>query len=412
MGQPAASDAPTRTRWVVALVLIGCGVIAAAHIGKVAPAIPALRDELGISEFMAGLMLASISVAAATIAYPFGYLLRRFEPVSVVMLALVWLGVLSIVGAFFTEPALILAARAGESIGYLTVTLTVPALLRGVATVPDRRFVMALWGTFMPLGSGLAVLFAPVLLATWGWQSLWVGSGLNCLIIAAIVLVLSPSLHSSRQPAGAVVADPPGFRADLLRLAAIFGLYAGIWLSVLGLLPTALVEAGTSLQFASIASGVAILVNVPGNIVAARYAGKGMPVSRSVPIGAVGIAVTTWGIYGDHGSVPLIVAAAIAFSFITGFIPASLFGALNRVGDPRRIPTATGALVQGSGVGQLVGPPALAGLLLATGAASLVGPAAITVGAVLIIVIAMFVRADPAHDTPRPPRVSRSRRAA
>ncbi|NLJ52784.1 MAG: MFS transporter [Intrasporangiaceae bacterium] len=411
MGQPAL-DAPTRTRWLVALILIGCGVIAAAHIGKVAPAIPALRDELGITEFMAGLMLASISVAAAVFAYPFGFVLRRFEPARVVTLALIWLGVLSIVGAFFTQPLLILAARAGESIGYLTVTLTVPALLRTVATVPDRRFVMALWATFMPLGSGLAVLFAPALLSTWGWQSLWVGSGLNCLIIAIVLMVLSPSLHSSRQPAGVVTEDPPGFRADLLRLASIFGLYAGIWLSVLGLLPTALVEAGTSLRFASIASGIAILVNVPGNIVAAGFAGKGMPVSRSVPIGALGIAVTTWGIYADHGSVPLIVASAMAFSFITGFIPASLFGALNRVGDPRRIPTATGALVQGSGVGQLLGPPALAGLLLASGGASLVGPAAITVGAVLIIVIAMFVRSDPAHDAPRTPRISRSRRAA
>ena len=412
MGRPAAPESPIRTRWLVALLLIGCGVIAAAHIGKVAPAIPALRDELGITEFMAGLMLASISVAAAVFAYPFGFVLRRFEPARVVTLALIWLGTLSIVGAFFTQPHLILAARAGESIGYLTVTLTVPALLRAVATVPDRRFVMALWATFMPLGSGLAVLFAPVLLATWGWQSLWVGSGINCLLIAAVLGILSPSLHSSRQPAGVVAQDPPGFRADLLRLAAIFGLYAGIWLSVLGLLPTALVEAGTSLRFASIASGIAILVNVPGNIVAARFAGNGMPVSRSVPIGALGIAVTTWGIYADHGSVPLIVASAVAFSFITGFIPASLFGALNRVGDPRRIPTATGALVQGSGVGQLLGPPALAGLLLASGAASLIGPAAITVGAVLIIAIAMFVRSDPAHDTPRAPRVSRSRRAA
>ena len=47
MNTTAAPDAPARTRWLVALVLIGCGVIAAAHIGKVAPAIPALRDDLG-----------------------------------------------------------------------------------------------------------------------------------------------------------------------------------------------------------------------------------------------------------------------------------------------------------------------------------------------------------------------------
>lgn len=396
MTHSAAPDIPARTRWPAALILIGCGVIAAAHIGKVAPAIPALRDELGISEFMAGLMLASISVAAAAFAYPFGFVLRRFEPARVVILALIWLGTLSIIGAFFTVPGLILAARAAESIGYLTVTLTVPALLRTVAAAPDRRFVMALWATFMPLGSGQAVLLAPALLERWSWQGLWIFSGVSCLLMAGVVAVLSPSLHSRRQAAGVPREDPPGFRADLVRLAAIFGLYAGIWLAVLGLLPTALVEAGTSLAFASVVTGIALLVNVPGNIVAAWFAGRGMPVSRSVPIGAVGIAVTGWGIYADHGSLALVVASTLVFSFTTGFIPASLFGALNRVGDPRRVPTATGALVQGSGVGQLLGPPALAGTLLATGAMSLIGPAIITVGAGIIIALALFVRSDPA----------------
>ena len=402
MGQSAAA-APTRTRWPVALILLGCGVIAAAHIGKGAPAIPALKSDLGVDDVTAGLMLASISLAAALFAYPLGRQLRRFEPTRVLVLALAWLGLLSIAGSFFTQTLPILLARSAESLGYLVVVLVVPGLLGSVATAADRRYVMAMWGTFMPLGTALALLVAPLLLATWGWQSLWIASGLSCLVVAGVVVAVvgprsgprgdaPPADH--RDVAREITADPPGFRADLIRLALIFCLYAAMYLAVLGLLPTALFEAGTSIRFASIATGVAVLVNAPGNLLGARLVRAGAPLRRSVAIGAVGIAVSSWGIYVDHGSIPLVVASALAFSFISGFVPASLFAQLNRVGDPSRVPTATGALVQGSGVGQLLGPPALAGVLVAAGTGSLVGPIVITLTAAAMAAIAAGVSTE------------------
>lgn len=388
----AQTEAQRRTRWVVVLVLIGCGVVAAAHIGKVSPAIPTLRDELGIGDLGAAVMLASISVAAALFAFPLGRYLRRFEPVRVLVLALLWLALLSLVGASFTTALPILLTRAAESAGYLVVVLVVPALLRATAAVPDRRYVMALWGTFMPIGAGIALLAAPALLSTWGWQGLWVASGLACIAIAVAVQALSPALTTTLVSASAEAVDLSRHRGDLIRLAAIFGLYAATWLAVLGLLPTALYESGATIGFASAMTGIAVVVNAPGNFIAAQLARRGMPTRRSVMIGAIGIALSSWAIYTDHGWTALVVVAAVIFSFTSGFIPASLFGELNRVGDPRLVPTATGALVQGSGVGQLLGPPALAGVLLATGGGALAGPAVITAVSLVIVVLALRVQ--------------------
>ena len=389
--QPEALQAQTRTRWLVVFLLIGCGVVAAAHIGKVAPAIPTLKDELGIGDLAAGVMLASISVAAALFAYPLGRYLRRFEPSRVLVAALLWLALLSIAGAALTQAVPLIVTRAAESVGYLVVVLVVPALLRSTAAVPDRRYVMALWGTFMPIGAGLALLVAPALLSRWGWQGLWVASGLACVVIAVGVQTMRPALGAS-SPESDVIADLSSMRGDLIRLAAIFGLYAATWLAVLGLLPTALYEGGASLRFASMMTGLAVVLNAPGNFVAASLARRGVAPRRVVTIGAIGIAISGWAIYADHGWTALVIAGAVVFSFISGFIPASLFGELNRVGDPRLVPTATGALVQGSGVGQLFGPPALVGVLLAAGAGSLVGPAVITGTALVIILLAARLR--------------------
>lgn len=389
--QREALEAQTRTRWLVVLLLIGCGVVAAAHIGKVAPAIPTLKDELGIGDLAAGIMLASISVAAALFAYPLGRYLRRFEPSRVLVTALLWLAVLSIAGAALTQAVPLIVTRAAESVGYLVVVLVVPALLRSTAAVPDRRYVMALWGTFMPIGAGLALLVAPALLSRWGWQSLWIASGLACVVIAAAVQAMRPALGAS-SPESDLVADLSPMRGDLIRLAAIFGLYAATWLAVLGLLPTALYEAGASLRFASMMTGLAVVLNAPGNFAAAHLARRGASPRRVVMIGATGIAISSWAIYADHGWTALVIVGAVVFSFISGFIPASLFGELNRVGDPRLVPTATGALVQGSGVGQLIGPPALVGVLLAAGTGSLAGPAVITATALVIILLAAQLR--------------------
>lgn len=397
MGHLAAPETPTRTRWLIVSVLIGCGVVAAAHIGKVAPAIPALKAELGIDDVGAGVMLASISVAAALFAFPLGRALRRFEPSRTLLVALLWLALLSFLGAAFTQALPILLTRAAESLGYLVVVLTVPSLLRSTAAVPDRRYVMALWGTFMPIGAGLVLVAAPALLRAWGWQSLWIASGVACLVIAIAVLALRSSLSVAPTAATDDVAGLSQLRGDLIRLAAIFGLYAATWLAVLGLLPTALYESGSSITFASIVTGLAVVLNAPGNVIGAQLARRGVPTRRVVTIGAIGMAVSVWAIYADHGWTALVVAGAVVLSFTSGFIPASLFGELNRVGDPRLVPTATGALVQGSGVGQLLGPPALAGVLLAGGAGSLAGPAVITVITLVIILLARRLSSDGHH---------------
>ena len=55
------------------------------------------------------------------------------------------------------------------------------------ATDPGvRRFVLGVWGTYMPVGIALSLVIATVLLETVGWRGLWfINTGLILLFLLA-----------------------------------------------------------------------------------------------------------------------------------------------------------------------------------------------------------------------------------
>ncbi|MFY9513123.1 MAG: MFS transporter, partial [Rubrivivax sp.] len=59
---------PSRT----ALIVILAGVVAALHVGKLPPAIPVLRDALGLGLVQAGFLLSLVQLAGMTAGAVFG----------------------------------------------------------------------------------------------------------------------------------------------------------------------------------------------------------------------------------------------------------------------------------------------------------------------------------------------------
>ena len=59
------------------LLVYGTGVLAAAAFGKVAPAIPLLRADLGLSLGRAGWLVSAITAVAALLGTPVGLWVRR-----------------------------------------------------------------------------------------------------------------------------------------------------------------------------------------------------------------------------------------------------------------------------------------------------------------------------------------------
>ena len=160
MPRPPERTAAT-TRWLVVGVMIASGVAASLHVGKVPPALPALRDELGLSLVAAGWVASIFNLVGATLGVASGLIADRIGARRVLAAGLVFLVAGSLWGAAVDSGAALLATRVLSGIGLLTVAVSAPRII--VATAPSRDHGLALgaWSIYMPTGMAIAMLSAP-----------------------------------------------------------------------------------------------------------------------------------------------------------------------------------------------------------------------------------------------------------
>lgn len=362
-----ASDTPAVTRWPLVVLLCGVGVVCSFMIGKVPPALPDMRMELGFGLVLSGWIISIFNLLAVTAGITFGALADRIGYRRTVVLGLSMGGCASLLGALTSDPALLMLTRIVEGAGFVMSVTTVPVLLMRVALPSHHRLVFGLWGAYFPTGLATIMAIAPLALALMGWRGLWVVNGAALLMAAVAIQMLIPP------PPPGMVRPRPGLsglvqvltgRGTLL-LAACFGTYAGQFLTVFGFLPLWLVEErGYTAGTAALLTALAVTLNAGGNISGGWLLQRGVARSHVIIGVSAVMGASVLGIYS-----PLLPDAArylcvLAFSTASGMIPASLFSAVPRhIPSPVLVGAANGFLVQGSNTGQMIWPPTVAALV-------------------------------------------------
>ena len=151
--------------------------------------------------------------------------------------------------------------------------------------------------------------------------------------------------------------------------AATFAVYASTYFIVTGFLPLTLVgENGASPVLAASLGAIVIGSNALGILVGGWALGRGVRPSTLITLGGVVMALCGALVFATALPVAVRVGAAFAVICFGGLVPASLFAAIPRLaGDPGAVSTMSGLLAQGSGIGQLTGPPLAAALVAASG---------------------------------------------
>ena len=376
--------------WPAVLVVLA-GIVAAMHVGKVAPAIPILRAQLDVSLVQAGWLLSLSQMAGMLTAVFVGMFADGFGLRRSVLWGLVLLGLLSGLAGLTTSAPQLLLMRAIEGAAILMVIVPAPALLRSLVA-PDRlSTAMGFWGTFMPTGTATAMLLGPALMAHFGWATWWETLGAIALLMALLFNMGVP-----RVAVAVAGARPPAANLQRLRLvwrtpqvwrvALAFACYSGQWLVIIGFLPTLLQTGGMSAGLAGTIAAIASAVNIVGNIAGGRLLQKGVPSQRVLGIAFATMAAGAFVVFGTPSDTPLIVklVAVLMFSGVGGMIPGSLFSLAVRAAPTEdTASTALGWTTQMSMLGQFSMPPVAAALAsgygnwsltwIATGALSLMG---------------------------------------
>jgi MFS family permease len=291
--------APAR-RAEPALLVILAGVVAALHVGKLPPAIPVLRDALGLSLVQAGFLLSLVQLAGMAAGVVFGVVADGLGSRRSMSLGLLLLAIASALGGFAQGAASLMLLRAAEGFGFLLVVLPAPGLVR--ALVDSRRVsaMLGLWGAYMPLATALALLFGPLAIAAIGWRGWWWALA---ALSAAMAVGLRHAVPAGVGPAATATATASTvpWLARLRRTLAApgpwlvafsFAVYSGQWLAVIGFLPSIYVQSGIAGPWVGVLTAAVAAANMAGNIGSGQFLQRGVAPARLLTIGFATMALT------------------------------------------------------------------------------------------------------------------------
>jgi MFS family permease len=359
----AASQPRAPASRAVAAVVVGVGVSCALHVGKLPVAIPYLQAELGLDLVQAGFLLSLVQLAGMSLGLMVGLLADRQGPRRVMLWGLCLLAAGSFMGAWASDVTALLASRVVEGGGFLMAVLPAPGLLRlHVRDAGALSKALGWWGTYMPMGTALALLLGVPLMSWAGWRGAWVLLGFCSLGAAILLSARVPAAQASSTVLALWPRLSRTLRASGPWLVALgFLLYSGQWLAVIGFLPTIYREAGFGTSAVALLSALAAAVNMSGNIGAGRWLARGVGPGRLLALGYGVMAIGALVAFGAQGHPVFQFLAVLAFSAIGGLIPGTLFGvsvALAPGSDT--VSTTVGWMQQFSAMGQFLGPPAVA----------------------------------------------------
>jgi hypothetical protein len=363
--QPANKIMIQKTRWGIVLLIICAGILAAFQVGKAAIAVPALREDLGISLAFAAWIVGALGALGAFIGVPAGLTLSRFPPRRNVIVGLSALGIGSLAGAATNDGTLLLLTRVVEGFGFVCTILSAPRLF-GFVTVPrDTPLAFALWGCYMPAGSAIMMLAGPAFIASVGWQGLWLFNGIVPLAYAALIAALPiPGADTAQTSGRTLLGDlRTGFRTPgPLLIGLAFGIYTFQYFALASLFPAMLVERlGISVAAAGLISAGTVLANGAGNLAAGFFLRLGTPLWTILVAGYAASGLLAFGIFNSATPVAAVAILASLSLAITGLIPASIFAAAPSIGTTPALLGITLGLTTQLGIsGQLFGPTVLA----------------------------------------------------
>lgn len=363
-----------RTRWGIILLCFVAGVITSMQIGKVPPAMSALRVDLAVGMVGVSWIASIFTLIGALLGVGAGAASDRLGHRTVMVISLVCIGVGSVLGALADSLALLLATRTLEGIGFIGMLVAIPSLVIESSRPGEHEFSISVISPFFPLGFAGMMVLSPLLLDEYGWRGLW---HFNALVAGVFLCVF---LYGTRDLSGL-----PGARGEMprmglaeivrgvlqpgpLALAVAFFIYGIQWYGLSLWLPTFLIEdQAKSVAAAAQLGALAVFLNGAGNFITAWLLRFGVSRWFLLAFGPTAMGLLAFGIYpaGIDGDVKIWIA--MTYALLSGVLAPTILASVPvHAASADQIGSVNGIVMQTNSVGFLIAPPFFAAVVTAT----------------------------------------------
>jgi MFS family permease len=317
-----------------------------------------MRADLALTLIESGFVQTMMYAVGATIGVLAGVVADRFGQKRMALVGLALMVAGGLLGVLAGSYAALLSSRLLEGLGFILYTVSAVSLLVAATLPRDRAAALSLWSCYMPTGGVLALLIAPVALASVGWRSLWLGLAAYAGVCAALLAthveapVFGGKINSRRLISESLA------RPGIFALCLGFICYTGQWTSLMTWLPTfAVDERGASPASASLLTAAFVAANIPGNLLGGFLISRGFPRWGVMAGGAAAMGMTAVGLFAAGAPDGLRLGCALAFSLLGGVIPGAIFsGTPIHARSSEHIGTTNGMIMQASHFAQFAVP--------------------------------------------------------
>ncbi|AQS50917.1 TetR family transcriptional regulator [Paenalcaligenes hominis] len=351
----------------IALFLVIVGISAALHVWKLAPALPALQNELQLSLVESGFLLSSVQIGGMSLGLMIGLFAERIGLKRCIVIGLSILVLGSVASTLTHHKTVVLLCRALEGCGFLMVVLPVPALIKRLVAPQQLSQVMGLWGCYMPMGAVITLWAGSWFLTVGSWRLLWLilgGLSLLFMVLAWRILPRDARTVSTQRTQDHALLHMVSLTLRTKKVwlvAVVFCVYAAQWAGVIGFLPTFYIAGNISGALAGFLTGMVAGANILGNLGAGRLIQKKIAPHHLLFFGFTTMMVCAVLAFGLNIGLLWQFLAILTFSAVGGLIPATCFYlAVNYAPSPQTTSSTVGWVQQLSSLGQFFGPPAVA----------------------------------------------------
>ncbi len=352
------------TRWGVVVIAMLAAVIAAGHVGKLPPALPGIRPELGLDIVAAGWLASIFNATGMMSAIVFGAVASRLNPWPTAITGLVLLTASGLGGALAASSAQLFVSRFLEGLGFLAVVVAAPSLIASATSGRERGMALGFFAAYMPAGVSIMIFAAPAALYLGGCRLLWIAvaslAATGALLMAAIGRTQGIPSQARAVPwstIGQALAQPGPWL-----MAGCFALYGAQLYALITWMPTFMIEErGADPAVASALTAMIVVANGICSFFGGWLLHRGAAPWAMIVVAGAAMAISAFTAFS--GAMPDAVRylASLALCGVGGVVAAASFASAPLfAATPAQTGVLNGLIVQASNLAQFAGPTALA----------------------------------------------------
>jgi len=195
--------------WVILVALYMATISTTFNLFKLPPLMTTIQTAFGVDIVKAGKLMGIFNIMGFILAFPTGYILKRY---GIKMTALVAVGASTVgpvIGALAKSFAMLYAGRFIEGVGMGLIMVTAPLAISVWFPLTNRALPNGLWASSVGGGNMVMLLIAPSIAVASGWGTVWwITAGFSALsfIVFAILFRMPKQEETDAGPAPAPAA--------------------------------------------------------------------------------------------------------------------------------------------------------------------------------------------------------------